>query len=229
MSYLIIHENKEIREAYLIKFLRNIFELELDELSVWSKKADIHILQKEEKDKTTSIGIDEVKILQNELIYYPMEYDYQTGIILDAQNLTREAQNAMLKTLEESNERTIYILLADTEKKLLKTILSRCQKHHPREKGTNKIEDSIPDIVKLNLAEKFKYIEKLTESAKKDSSAIEKFLQNLENYYRTKLTNGKKENIEALQAIDETRNRINSNTNKQFTLENLILKIDHEL
>jgi DNA polymerase III gamma/tau subunit len=134
----------------------------------------------------------------------------------------------MLKTLEESNEKTLYILLADSEKKLLKTILSRCQKHHPREKSEKEVAKT-PEILDMDLAEKFKLVEKICEKAKREPAAIEKFLQNLENYYRTKLPNGKKQNVEALQAIDEARKRINANANKQFSLENLLLKIDQEL
>ena len=53
---------------------------------------------------------------------------YKVFIIESADKMTIEAQNALLKTLEEPNPKTIFILTAVSEKLILATILSRCQK-----------------------------------------------------------------------------------------------------
>jgi DNA polymerase-3 subunit delta' len=50
----------------------------------------------------------------------------QSVILEDAQNLTTEAQNAFLKTLEEPPENVSIILLAQNEDQLLETVVSRC-------------------------------------------------------------------------------------------------------
>jgi DNA polymerase-3 subunit delta' len=48
-------------------------------------------------------------------------------LLADAQNMTREAQNALLKVLEEPPEGSMLILTATSEQALLSTIVSRCQ------------------------------------------------------------------------------------------------------
>ncbi len=50
----------------------------------------------------------------------------QSVIIENAQNLTPQAQNAFLKTLEEPAEKVLIILLAPNEEALLPTVVSRC-------------------------------------------------------------------------------------------------------
>ncbi len=86
---------------------------------------DTTILEPEE-DKQT-ISIDQIRDLQHQLSLRPHSAKYKTGIILEAQRMTVEAQNALLKTLEEPPARSILILTAPSTKSLLPTIVSRCQ------------------------------------------------------------------------------------------------------
>ncbi len=48
-------------------------------------------------------------------------------ILFDFHNVKKEAQNALLKTLEERNEENLFIIIAHDEYKILSTILSRCR------------------------------------------------------------------------------------------------------
>ncbi len=78
-------------------------------------------------DTKASIGIAQIQQLQHDLSL--RQYDDQTHrlIIIDqAQLLTREAQNCLLKTIEEPPQQTILILLTNTPDVLLPTIRSRC-------------------------------------------------------------------------------------------------------
>ena len=56
----------------------------------------------------------------------PYEGGYKAAIIEDAGAMTAQAQNCLLKTLEEPPEKTVFLLAASSESKLLATILSRC-------------------------------------------------------------------------------------------------------
>ncbi|MEE3393270.1 MAG: DNA polymerase III subunit [Lachnospiraceae bacterium] len=58
--------------------------------------------------------------------YQPYENEYKVYIVDDAPKMTAEAQNALLKTLEEPPAYAVIILLSDSPEKLLDTIKSRC-------------------------------------------------------------------------------------------------------
>lgn len=74
-----------------------------------------------------SIGVDDIREnLINDIVIKPYEYDRKVYIVEDAQKLTAQAQNALLKTLEEPPEYAVIILLATNADILLDTIKSRC-------------------------------------------------------------------------------------------------------
>lgn len=73
------------------------------------------------------IKIDEIKKLQKEFSLTSFGENSRVVIIRSAQNLNRAAQNSLLKILEEPPQKTVLILVVENEKKLLPTIISRCQ------------------------------------------------------------------------------------------------------
>ncbi len=73
------------------------------------------------------IGIGQVRALQHEAALYPHEGRYRVFLILDAENLSPEAGNSLLKTLEEPPPRVVLLLTATDANMLLPTIVSRCQ------------------------------------------------------------------------------------------------------
>lgn len=86
---------------------------------------DVQLLGIEEDEKV--IKIEQIRQLQKEIIYKPYESDKKIYIIEDADKMTLEAANCLLKTLEEPPEFAVIILLAKETNKLLPTIVSRCQ------------------------------------------------------------------------------------------------------
>ncbi len=90
-----------------------------------SGRFDTTILEPEE-DKQ-SISIDQIRDLQHQLSLKPYAADHKIGILPEAQRMTVEAQNALLKTLEEPPAHSVLILTAPSTKQLLPTIVSRCQ------------------------------------------------------------------------------------------------------
>lgn len=78
-------------------------------------------------EKPGSISVGEIRTqMVNDVDLKPYSSRYKIYIVPDAQLLTIEAQNAMLKTLEEPPEYAIIMLLTNNVDKFLPTILSRC-------------------------------------------------------------------------------------------------------
>ena len=86
---------------------------------------DVKILARP-KDKA-SIGVEAVKDFREDMFLSSTESDYKIYIIKDAQSMTVESQNALLKVLEEPPRGVIIILLAEECDKILTTIKSRVQ------------------------------------------------------------------------------------------------------
>ena len=75
-----------------------------------------------------SIKIAQIRELQEYVYIKPIVSSKKVFIINDSDKMTEEAQNSLLKTLEEPPEYIIIILVASNENKLLNTIKSRCLK-----------------------------------------------------------------------------------------------------
>ena len=79
-------------------------------------------------DSKTEIGIDDIRGLQRIANLPPYEGKYKVFIIDDAEYLSTEAANSLLKILEEPPQSVVWLLLVAEEEHLLPTIISRCQR-----------------------------------------------------------------------------------------------------
>ena len=127
------------------------------------KYPDVIVIDKyagrEQKDrrKATEIGIDTVReLLQRGSNLPPYEGNYKVYIIDDADLMSAEAANCLLKTLEEPPQHVIILLLTSQENALLPTVVSRCQRFELKPLAVADIEsrlqkyDSVnPDKIKL--------------------------------------------------------------------------------
>ncbi|MDN5326910.1 MAG: polymerase subunit gamma/tau [Moorella sp. (in: firmicutes)] len=86
-----------------------------------------------EMDAASNRGIDEIRNLIEKIPLGPVEGRYKVYIIDEVHMLTQEAFNALLKTLEEPPAHAVFILATTEPRKVLPTILSRCQRFdfHP--------------------------------------------------------------------------------------------------
>jgi len=75
----------------------------------------------------TRIKIEQVREIQKSAVKQPHEGRYRMVVIDEAHEMTTEAANALLKTLEEPTARMRLILVTDQAHRLLETIISRCQ------------------------------------------------------------------------------------------------------
>jgi DNA polymerase-3 subunit gamma/tau len=82
-----------------------------------------------EIDGASNRGIEEVRELRENVRYSPAKSRYKIYIIDEVHMLTREAFNALLKTLEEPPPHIIFIFATTEPHKIPATILSRCQRY----------------------------------------------------------------------------------------------------
>ena len=84
---------------------------------------DVKVVRPEKK----SIGVEEIRALIDALSLRPYEGDKHIVMIEQADKMTANAQNALLKTLESPPGEVRFFLITDAPGALLETILSRCQ------------------------------------------------------------------------------------------------------
>ena len=102
---------------------------------------DIH-----EIDAASNRGIDDIRALREEVRTLPFDSKYKVYIVDEVHMLTKEAFNALLKTLEEPPAHVIFILATTEMDKVPETILSRCQVftfHRPTETILRKMAQEI--------------------------------------------------------------------------------------
>jgi DNA polymerase-3 subunit gamma/tau len=106
-----------------------------------------------EIDAASNRGIDQIRELREMVRYAPAASRYKVVILDEAHQLTDEASNALLKTLEEPPERVVFILATTRSEDLVETIKSRAQLFQFRSLTFQEISAQIERIVK---AEKLK-------------------------------------------------------------------------
>ena len=87
--------------------------------------SDLSIVQSERPG--ANLKVDQIRELQHSLSLSPYEAAYRVALLLRFQEANPNAQNALLKTLEEAPTKVILLLTADSAESLLPTIASRCE------------------------------------------------------------------------------------------------------
>jgi DNA polymerase-3 subunit gamma/tau len=93
-----------------------------------------------EIDGASNRGIDEVRDLREKIKYLPAQGKYKVYIIDEVHMLTKEAFNALLKTLEEPPAHAVFVLATTEPHKVPVTIMSRCQRYDFRRIPTGVIQ-----------------------------------------------------------------------------------------
>ena len=101
-----------------------------------------------EIDAASNRGIDQIRELREMVRYAPATGRYKVVILDEAHQLTEEASNALLKTLEEPPERVIFILATTAPDDLPETILSRAQHFHFRSLSFGEIAGALEQVTR---------------------------------------------------------------------------------
>jgi DNA polymerase-3 subunit gamma/tau len=109
-----------------------------------------------EIDAASNRGIDEMRELKEGIRFMPTKSKYKVFIIDECHQLTKEANNALLKTLEEPPSHAIFVLATTEIYKMIPTIISRCQRFDFRKLRIEEIVKRLETILKK---EKIEYEE----------------------------------------------------------------------
>ncbi len=101
-----------------------------------------------EIDGASNRGIDEIRSLRESISYSPVQSAFKVYIIDEVHMLTKEAFNALLKTLEEPPSHVIFIFATTEPQKVPKTVLSRCQRFDFRMLGNQEIFGKLKELAK---------------------------------------------------------------------------------
>jgi len=101
-----------------------------------------------EIDGASNRGIDEIRSLRESVSYSPVQSAFKVYIIDEVHMLTKEAFNALLKTLEEPPSHVIFIFATTEPQKVPKTVLSRCQRFDFRMLSNQEIFGKLKELVK---------------------------------------------------------------------------------
>ena len=217
-----------------------------------------------------SIKIAQMREMQEKVYQKPIVSDKKVFIIDQVEKMTEEAQNSLLKTLEEPPEYMVIILITSNENKLLNTVKSRCIRinftglskqditkyagaHQINVASQNllemcggsigkleKINENIDDYNSLELATN-KLIDGKLKNVVEEMNCFnilyesKEIIQDLLDYmtvliylHISKEKDYRQKFLNTIKLIEETKQRLNSNTNYDMSIDNLLFKIWEE-
>lgn len=122
-AVLILHGSAGVGKKLLAQaILTEVLEIVQDKLTTYPYLVSI-------EPENNSISIDSIRSMQSALVRsVPGSQPIRRAVlIVGAEKLTREAQNALLKSLEEPPTDTVFVLCVDNPQNLLSTVVSRAQ------------------------------------------------------------------------------------------------------
>lgn len=186
----------------------------------------------------TSIGINEVRQLEHSLNLKPYNSSFKAAIIHPGEILTIEAQNALLKTLEEAAESSIIILTAPQGEMLLPTVVSRCQiiklparlEIEMDEKSLTTYCLLLTTILKAGVGERLKIAGQMGKEREEIKDWLKKmiyFLREILIKNRPEISLTKTQIIKIIKNLEKTKNLVEQNINSRLALEVLLLDLPH--
>lgn len=180
-----------------------------------------------EIEEPAKIKISYVREIQKFISLKPHSSPYKIAVIFGAERLTDEAANALLKTLEEPQERSIIILVVKNKKELLATIISRCQIIRTNQSkeitdlDLSKTQKEIEDIKKFSIYKKFDYAKNII-NCQTDLKNL--FNSYLACYRREYLHSANPKTKKIITVINKSLGLLaKTNANSRLILENLLL------
>ena len=129
-----------------------------------------------EIDGASNRGIDEIRELRENVRYTPAKSRHKIFIIDEVHMLTREAFNALLKTLEEPPPHIIFIFATTEPHKIPSTILSRCQRYDFKRIPLKEIVESLKRITeeeKVQISQRgLLYLARESEGSMRDAQSL---------------------------------------------------------
>lgn len=211
-SYLIYGPDPEQVRAKTIELAQKIG------MNLASNSPDIFFIS----PITKSVTIDQIRDLKAHIHQKPLKSKNKLIVIVDAHLATVEAQNALLKTLEEPPSHAVIVLEAKNKETLLPTILSRVVKI------PTKLEppDKEPQILGKNLKTLLAEVVNVEEPVKFLDGQMLTLSALLMQKAKRGEVSSTKPIVEAIEACRQTRQMIEANVNPRFALANLVFSLN---
>lgn len=235
-------ESKKINHAYLIEcndvlkglniakdFAKGIFGI--DSLD---NNPDFYLINSEDK----SIKIEQIRQMQKDINIKPIMYDNKVYIIDEADKMTEQSQNCLLKTLEEPPAQVVIILVTNSSTKLLGTIFSRVKRVRISDDiietvSFNEAKELINNLNKLSKTQLLNYLTYFEENKGKINDILS-YMQRYCNNLIEKIVlsdNIKSDNISIVrlagyvEIINDTKIRLERNCNFNMTIDRMLMKM----
>ena len=225
--HLFVSKDKKQRDAYLNDFYKT-HAIDTFDITVLT-------LENSVKQNTASIGIEDIKQMQKKIFLKPIKSKTKAVVLEDAQLLTPEAQNALLKVLEEPPLHTLLILSTDSKETLLPTIISRCQviqleEERPKlsEKEQTELAAFIDDLPTLGIGERLKKAEQLAKDKEKAIAWTEKVILVLRDKLISSHSQRSEESyyLSLIKSFQDLYVMLKTtNVNPRFAIENVLVNI----
>ena len=174
------------------------------------------------------LGIAEARKIKGHFSIKPYSAKGRIVVLEDASTLTTEAQNALLKTIEELPKEAILILGASSNATILPTILSRCEIVNLEAISDDtlvyhsKFTQDLERLLNFSVEERFAFIEKLKSKEEFLHSAVYFFRQQLlESTHKRSILKGP--TLQFLQELLQAEEWARQNVNIRAILEYLML------
>ena len=170
-------------------------------------------------DHLTGWGIDQIRRLHTVVLNRPIKANARAIVIHQAQNLTIEAQNSLLKILEEPPPSNTFILLADNLASLSDTIKSRCQIIRL---NSNQIDPSNQIVISGKIGDNLN----LSSQLSRDKGACLDTIKNQIVFFQKQLV--KKPSLDTkhkIRLLQKSLSMINSNVNPTSALDFFFLSL----
>ena len=139
-------KNKKIAHAYIFSGTRGTGKTST--ARIFGKELGISSNDMYEIDAASNRGIDEIRALREAVHTLPYESAYKLYILDEAHMLTKDAWNALLKTLEEPPPHVLFILATTEASKIPETIHSRCETYTFKKPTREILKKVLTDIAK---------------------------------------------------------------------------------
>lgn len=138
--------HKRVGHAYLFTGPRGTGKTTI--ARILAKELGTQTLDVIEIDAASNRGIDEARTLKEKVQVVPASSPFKVFIIDEVHMLTKEAFNALLKTLEEPPAHAIFVLATTEPEKIPETIISRTQRFDFRKISNEKIKEHLLEVAK---------------------------------------------------------------------------------
>lgn len=168
----------------------------------------------------TTIKNEHIKKIQEITKYGPQFLKRQFIIIHQAETLTTQASNALLKTLETPPQNVCFILLTHSLSKMLPTIVSRCQTMYCPKFTHDTIEKhptSLNEVLNMSIPQRLLVAEKISQQKDTLVPVLTQWLEESMNLPTTQTP--------SIQTLLETIHRLSYNVNTRLQIENTLIRL----